>query len=115
MPLAFYMDEHVTSAITNGLRLRGIDVLTVQDDGFDNTADPLILDRAQALGRVMFTQDQDFLVEVARRQRAGEEFASVFYSVQDNRLIGRLITDLQYSAVAGLPNDLTNHLYYVPF
>jgi hypothetical protein len=30
MSLSFYMDEHVPKAITNGLRIRGIDVLTVQ-------------------------------------------------------------------------------------
>ena len=30
-PVKFYMDEHVHPAITRGLRLRGIDVLTAQD------------------------------------------------------------------------------------
>lgn len=29
MSLAFYMDEHIHSAITVGLRLRDVDVLTV--------------------------------------------------------------------------------------
>lgn len=33
MTLAFYMDENVPKAITEGLRLLGIDVLTVQEDG----------------------------------------------------------------------------------
>ena len=33
MTVAFYMDEHVHRAITNGLKLRNIDVLTVQEDG----------------------------------------------------------------------------------
>ncbi len=33
MSLAFYMDEHVPRSITSGLRLRSIDVLTVQEDG----------------------------------------------------------------------------------
>jgi hypothetical protein len=30
MSIALYMDENVHRAVTNGLRLRGIDVLTVQ-------------------------------------------------------------------------------------
>lgn len=34
MALALYMDHHVPRAITDGLRLRGVDVLTC------NTADP---------------------------------------------------------------------------
>ncbi|WP_293133656.1 DUF5615 family PIN-like protein [Okeania sp. SIO3I5] len=29
----FYMDENVSRLITEGLRRRGIDVLTVQEDG----------------------------------------------------------------------------------
>ena len=61
MPAAYYMDERVPSAVTRGLRLRGIDVLTVQEDGFDNTDDPLILDQALSLGRLMFTRERTSL------------------------------------------------------
>ena len=32
MSVALYMDEHVHRAITVGLRLRGVDVLTAQED-----------------------------------------------------------------------------------
>jgi len=32
MPLKLYMDHHVPRAITNGLRLRGIDVITARED-----------------------------------------------------------------------------------
>jgi hypothetical protein len=115
VPLAFYIDEHVDSAITNGLRLRGIDVLTVQEDGFNNTDDVLILDRAFTLSRAMCTQDRDFLVEVARRQATGEEFATVFYSAQSKAMIGRLVDDLEYSSLVAVPSDLTNALHYLPF
>src|SRR5207302_1334872 len=31
--IRFYMDVHVPRAITEGLRLRGIDVVTAQEDG----------------------------------------------------------------------------------
>ena len=33
MPIAFYMDHHVPHAITLGLRLRGVDVITAYEDG----------------------------------------------------------------------------------
>jgi predicted nuclease of predicted toxin-antitoxin system len=61
------MDEHIHRAITIGLRLRGIDVLTVQEDGRAGVSDPLVLDRATELNRVLFTQDDDFLIEANRR------------------------------------------------
>ena len=43
-----YMDEHVPSAITEGLRRRGVDVLTAQEDGRTGEDDPELLDRASA-------------------------------------------------------------------
>lgn len=46
MPLAFYMDEHIPKAITLGLRLRGVDVLTAQEDGKEGNSDSELLDRA---------------------------------------------------------------------
>ena len=39
MPLMFYMDVHVPVAITMGIRRRGIDVLTSQEDGTREVAD----------------------------------------------------------------------------
>ena len=53
MPLALYMDVHVPRAITNGLRRRGVDVLTAQEDGAAEFDDPSLLDRATALNRAL--------------------------------------------------------------
>ena len=39
------MDEHVEAAITNELRNRGIDVLTIQDDGRRRLVDRAVLSR----------------------------------------------------------------------
>jgi len=65
------MDHHVDMAITRGLRLRGVMVLTAEEDGTKQLADPLLLDRAMALGYVLFTQDVDLLAEaVDGKQRA---------------------------------------------
>ena len=44
--IPLYMDEHVPRAITTGLRLRGVDVLTVQEDNFSGKSDRELLDRA---------------------------------------------------------------------
>jgi len=58
-----YMDVHVRWAITDGLRRRDVDVLTAQEDGGATLADPLLLDRATSLVRVLFSQDEDLLRE----------------------------------------------------
>ena len=54
--LALYMDHNVPRAITEGLRLRGIDVITAYEDSADDMNDPALLDRATELGRALFTQ-----------------------------------------------------------
>ena len=61
------MDEHVPSAITRGLRDRGIQVATVQDEGRMGRDDSSLLDPATELGFVMFSRDTDFLAEAHRR------------------------------------------------
>ena len=77
MSLALYMDEHVKSAVTASLRQRGIDVLTVQEDGFAERDDDEILSRATELERVLFTQDDDFLVIAHTWQTSGRQFSGV--------------------------------------
>lgn len=71
MSIRLYMDVHVRRAITVGLRLRGVDVLTAQDDDSSRISDPELLDRASQLGRVLFSQDIDLLREATKRQRLG--------------------------------------------
>jgi predicted nuclease of predicted toxin-antitoxin system len=69
-----YMDVHVRRAVTEGLRLRKVDVLTAQDDESAKLDDPELLDRATELGRILFSQDDDLLREAKRRQQSGELF-----------------------------------------
>ena len=47
--ITFYIDENVHRGITNGLRIKGVDVLTVQEDGRTGIKDPAVLDRATEL------------------------------------------------------------------
>ena len=66
------MDVHVRRAVAAGLRLRGVDVLTAQEDDTGELPDPELLDRATELGRALFTQDDDLLREAKRRQQTAK-------------------------------------------
>lgn len=46
MSVGLYLDVHVPAAITRGLLLRGVDVLTAQIDGTAELDDSDLLDRA---------------------------------------------------------------------
>jgi predicted nuclease of predicted toxin-antitoxin system len=108
------MDVHVPAAITDGLRQRGVEILTAQEDGAARFDDPELLDRARALGRVLFTRDDDLLREATRRQRNAEPFAGVIYAHQQHVSIGECIADLELIALVEELTDLAGHVEYLP-
>jgi hypothetical protein len=112
--VALYMDVHVHRAITDGLRARGVEVITAQEDGTAQWDDPDLLDRATDLHRVLFTNDQDLLRIVAERQQFGVPFAGVVYAPQSSP-IGRVLRGLEMCALACEPEDFTDGLTYLPF
>ena len=61
--VSLYMDHHVPSAITAGLRNRGVDVLTAEEDGSARLDDDPLSDPSHVTWpRAFFSQDQDLLV-----------------------------------------------------
>jgi len=114
MSVKLYMDVHVKRAVTDGLRLRGVDVLTAQDDGSAEFEDDLLLDRATELHRVLFSQDDDLLREANKRQQTGENFAGVIYAHQLNITVVRCIDDLELIAKATDLEEWLNSVVYLP-
>ena len=80
----FHLDEHVGSAIAAGLRRRGIDATTTHDAGFGGATDPAQLAYANSQGRVIFTEDADFLILA----NLGLEHFGIVYCQQNSRTIG---------------------------
>jgi len=113
MSLRLYLGVHVPFAITAGLELRQVDVLTAQADQTILLSDPDLLDRAGEPGRVIFTQDEDFLRKAQRRQSAGEYFAGVIYAHQLNVTIGQCVNDLELIAKVYEPEDILNQGEYL--
>jgi predicted nuclease of predicted toxin-antitoxin system len=85
--IRFHLDEHVDPAIAAGLRARGIDVTTTIEAGLESATDEAHLQFALGEGRVIFTQDRDFL----RLHATGIPHAGIAYCEQQTRSIGELI------------------------
>ena len=75
MPLPLLCDEHIPLPVVQGLRRRGINVITVQEIGLRSTRDIVILTTALQQQRVLYTRDVDFL----RHHHAGAPHAGIFY------------------------------------
>lgn len=114
MSLRLYMDVHIKRAITEGLRMRGVDVLTAQEDGARELPDEALMDRATYLGWVLFSHDQDMLAEASRRQRTGTAFSGLIY-VHPLRLgIGACIRELELLARLCEPHELSGRVLHLP-
>ena len=81
MTVPLYMDHHVPSAITIGLRRRSVDVLTAFEDGAAGSPDESILQRATELGRAVFTRDDDFLALADQWLRSAREFGGIIMRI----------------------------------
>ena len=114
MSLRLYCDHHVPRAIAIGVRRRGIDVLTTEADGTADRDDEFLLQRATDLGRVVFTQDRDFLALAAAWQHTRREFTGMVYAHQMRITIGAAIQDLVLIASLMHPDDMRNRVEFVP-
>ena len=114
MALSLYMDVHVPMAVTEALRRGGLDILTSQDDGTATEDDEALLVRATQLGRVLFSQDQDFLVIAAEWQREGRRFAGILFAAQQGVSLGRLAADLELLLTCCEPDELRDRVTYLP-
>lgn len=108
------MDVHVRHHVSAGLRQRGVDVLTSQEDSTTTLSDAELLDRATLLERVIVTQDEDFLAEAARRQSVGDRFAGIAYAHQMMISIGQLVRDLDLMSQVYDPSDMENRVEHLP-
>lgn len=106
--IRFYIDENLSPEIVTQLRTHGIDVIR----GPLGADDPVHLERATSLGRVVCTSDDDFIKLAA----SGMEHAGVIWGEQTDFSIGdwvrylRLVNEVQ--SAEELLNTI-NYLFYV--
>ena len=114
MSLGLYMDHHVPAAITLGLQWRGVDVLTAEEDRTTDWDDERLLEQATRLGRIVFTQDDDFLAIGHEWQNSGREFAGIVYAHQLRITIGQAINDLELIAKVMTADEMGNRIEFLP-
>jgi hypothetical protein len=112
--LAFLMDHQIHLAITEGLRRRGVDVLTAFEDGRAEAYDDELLQRATALSRIFVSQDQDLLRITREWQREGRGFAGVAFGIQEDLDIGGAIEYLELIAHVMSPDEMRNRVEFIP-
>ena len=90
MPIRFHLDEHISSQVAAGLRRRNVDVTTTADAGLIGATDLAHIEFAASSGRVLVTQDDDFL----RLHSSGVAHAGIAYCQQQSMSAGEMLRRL---------------------
>jgi len=109
-----YMDVHIPMVITQTLRRRGLDVLTSQEDKRTTADDDSLLARATELGRILFSQDQDFLRIAAEWRSRGRSFPGIVFAAQRGVSLGGLARDLELLLTCCEAEELRDRVTYLP-
>ena len=88
--IRFHLDENCPRALADGLRRRGVDVTTTPEAGLREASDEDQAAYVRSEGRVLFTQDEDFLALHA----SGTPHPGIIYRKKDTRGIGEMIRGL---------------------
>jgi hypothetical protein len=90
LPLRLYADECVNGRIVIGLRRRGVDVVTAEDQGLISAGDSDQIARAIALGRTLVTSDRDFFTIADDLMARQTPFPGMFF-IQPRATIGEAV------------------------
>lgn len=106
--LKFYTDEHVSNSVVKGLRLRGVDVMTTREAEMLGASDEEHIALAKREGRVIFTQDDDFL----RLHSKGIKHSGIVYAHQRTP-IGDIVRGLMLICQILESDDMESHLEFL--
>lgn len=106
--ICLYMDEHVPAVVTEGLRRRGVNVLTAQEAGLRSAPDEEHLKWARENNRVIFSQDVDFL----RLHATGVPHRGIIYAHQQTP-VREIMRGLMLIHDVLNPEDMANHIEFL--
>ncbi|HJZ92769.1 MAG TPA: DUF5615 family PIN-like protein [Gemmataceae bacterium] len=107
--IRFHLDEHVAHAVADGLRRLGIDVTTTSNAGLLGADDDAQIAYGVSESRVIFTEDDDFLVLAAQ----GVVHAGLAYCHQNTRSIGYVIRALELVWEIYEPAEMFNRIEFI--
>jgi predicted nuclease of predicted toxin-antitoxin system len=107
--LAFHLDEHIDPAIAFGLRRRGIDCTTTADAALLGADDTAHVEFALREGRVVVTNDADFLALATE----GLSHAGIAYFQNSSRTIGHVIRHLCLMSDCLEPEEITGKVEFL--
>ena len=107
--LRYFADQHLPRPVVDGLRRRGVEILTAQEAGRCTLPDSDQLAFAATEGRVLVTFDPDFLA----LHQAGTSHAGIAWCPATKYGIGQLIQMLLLLRSVVSSEEMVNHVEYL--
>jgi predicted nuclease of predicted toxin-antitoxin system len=107
--IRFHLDENCPLAIADGLRRRGVDVTSSPGASLLGAGDEAQLADVVAEGRLIFTEDKDFL----RIHADGTPHPGIAYCKQQTRTIGQIVRGLMLIWEEYDPDEVQNTVRYL--
>ena len=108
--LRFHLDEHISHAIAQALRQRGVDVTTTTEAGLRTLSDEAQMEYVQREQRVFVTSDAGFL----GRSAEGQPHCGIVYYPPNTRSIGQVVTYLILMYEILTPEEMVSQVEYLP-
>lgn len=107
--IKFHLDENANNAIAQGLKRQGVDVTTTLEAGLISANDEQQLFFAYSHGRVIFTQDRDFL----QLHYSGVNHSGIVYCMKESRSIGDILLGLILIWEVLTPEEIRGNIEYI--
>jgi Domain of unknown function (DUF5615) len=108
-----YADERVVFGLVQALRQPRTDAVRVQDRDREQADDADLLDEALADGRLMLTNDTEFLALAVERAARQERYAPIFFWPQQRRSIGQLVQSIIRDASRHDYDSACSHAFFL--
>ena len=107
--MKFLADEHIELSIVTGLKLLGIDAISVNEAGKRESDDEEILSFAKENDRVIITRDSDFV----KLHRKGVEHTGIVF-IPKFLAIGKIIGEIEKVPILFESEHIRNMVIFLP-
>jgi hypothetical protein len=111
--LKIYTDENVDVRVAEGLRRRGVEAVSVYDEGKVGLSDEAQLAHANTLRAVIFTHDADLIEIAAETNRAGADHWGVIFVEMHRLRLGECIRRLALYADVVAAEEMVNRIEFL--
>ncbi len=108
--MKIYADENIERPIIEGLRRRGIEVISAVDLGYAGNPDTFHLKKASEINAVILTRDADFL---KMAHSSGVRHNGIIFAHSKNTSIGQCIRAVELIVNILLADDMKNHIEFL--